>query len=189
LDQAFLHGDFDTEAAELAAGLHLHVAEALRIHVAGMGIEAGQHAVDRGFDQLAVVGLLDVIGAHPFEHVAEKAELAIGVVGCRRLGTRAVEQDAGLGYHQSRGYACRRAQEYQGSFAHHPRTFWPSVAAHQGPGSTGIPSLRNSTYNTGWVEPPVSTPANPPPITATGSPATTNYPRSTDIRSIPASST
>ncbi len=30
LDQAVLHGDLDAEAAELAAGLHLHVAEALR---------------------------------------------------------------------------------------------------------------------------------------------------------------
>ena len=28
LDQAVLHRDFDAEAAELAAGLHLHVAEA-----------------------------------------------------------------------------------------------------------------------------------------------------------------
>src|SRR6266480_1566425 len=154
-----------------------------------MRVQPGQHAVDRRFDQLAVIGFLDVVSAHPLEHVAEQAELTIGVVGCRGLGARAVEQDAGLGCHQGRGYTCRRAQEYQGSFAHHPRTFWPSVAAHHGPGSTGIPSLRNSTYSTGWVEPPVSTPANPPPITATGSPATTNCPRSTDIRSIPASNT
>jgi hypothetical protein len=29
LDQAFFHRDLDAEAAELAAGLHLHVAEAL----------------------------------------------------------------------------------------------------------------------------------------------------------------
>ena len=62
LDQAVFHGDLDAEAAELAAGLHLHVAEALGIHVARMRIEAGQHAVDRGFDQLAVVGLLDIVG-------------------------------------------------------------------------------------------------------------------------------
>src|SRR5215475_6701730 len=32
-DQAVLHGDLDAETAELAAGLHLHVTEAVRIHV------------------------------------------------------------------------------------------------------------------------------------------------------------
>ena len=52
LHQAVLHGDLDAEAAELAAGLHLHIAEALRIHVARMWIESGQHAVDCRFDQL-----------------------------------------------------------------------------------------------------------------------------------------
>ncbi len=65
LDQAVFHGDFDAEAAELAARLHLHVAEALGIHVARMRIEAGQHAVDGGLDQLAVVRLLDIVGCGP----------------------------------------------------------------------------------------------------------------------------
>ncbi len=46
LDEAVFHRDLDAEAAELAAGLHLHVAEALGIHVARMRIEGGQHAVD-----------------------------------------------------------------------------------------------------------------------------------------------
>ena len=96
LDQAVLHGDLDAEAAELAAGLHLHVAEALGIHVARMRIEPGQHAVDRQLDQLAVVGLFHVVGAHALEHVAEQAELPIGV-GRRRPRARPVEHDAGLG--------------------------------------------------------------------------------------------
>src|SRR6266446_3408306 len=191
LDQAILHGDFDAEAAELAPGLHLHVAEALGIHVARMRIEPGQHAVDRRFDQLAVVGLFHVVGAHALEHIAEQAELAIGVGG-GRLCTRPIEHDARLGCDQRHGYAGRRTEENQGSFAHdHPRTFWPSFAAHHGPGSTGTPSLRNSTYSTGWLAPPALATADwaPPPITATGSPVTTNCPKSTDIRSIPASKT
>src|SRR5262249_37063852 len=33
LDQAVLHGDLDAETAELAVGLHLHVAQAVRIHI------------------------------------------------------------------------------------------------------------------------------------------------------------
>src|SRR5262249_25882659 len=52
--QAVLHGDLDAETAELAARLHLHVAQAVRIHITRMRIEAGQHAVDRRFDELAV---------------------------------------------------------------------------------------------------------------------------------------
>src|ERR1700749_1080244 len=76
LDQAVFHGDFDAEAAELAAGLHLHVAEALGVHVARMRIEAGQHAADRRLDELRVVGLLDIVAAHALEHVAEQIELA-----------------------------------------------------------------------------------------------------------------
>src|SRR5262245_3943519 len=191
LDQAVLHGDLDAEAAELAPGLHLHVAEALGIHVARMRIEPSQHAVDRRFDQLAVVGFFHVVGAHALEHVAEQAELAIGVGG-GRLCARPIEQDARLGCDQRHGYAGRRTEENQGSFAHdHPRTFWPSFAAHHGPGSTGTPSLRNSTYSTGWFAPPALATADwaPPPITATGSPVTTNCPKSTDIRSIPASKT
>ena len=45
LDQAVFHRHFDAEAAELAARLHLHVAEALGVHVARMRIEAGEHPV------------------------------------------------------------------------------------------------------------------------------------------------
>ncbi len=41
------------------------------------------------FDQLVVVGNLDVVGAHPLEHVAEQVELPIGVGGgCVGFGTR-----------------------------------------------------------------------------------------------------
>jgi hypothetical protein len=79
--------------------------------------------------------------------------------------------------------------EDQGSLAHYPRTFSLSVVAHHGLGSTGVPSLRNSTYRTGWLEPVATAAADcgPPPITATGSPVRTNWPGSTEIRSMPAS--
>ena len=39
LDQPVLHRDLDAEPAELAPGLHLHVAEALGVHVARMRVE------------------------------------------------------------------------------------------------------------------------------------------------------
>src|SRR6266571_6508382 len=134
-----------------------------------MRIEPGQHAVDRGFDQLAVVRLLDIVGTHPFEHVSEQAELPIGV-GRRRCRSRArtVEYDPRLGCHERQGCACRCSEENEGSFAHHPRTFSLSFAAHHGPGSTGVPSFRNSTYNTGCPEPAMMEAAACawPPITA-----------------------
>jgi hypothetical protein len=96
--------------AELTARLHLHVAEALGIHVARMRIETGQHAVDRGFDQLGVVRLLHVIGAHALEHVAEQAELPIGV-GRGRPRARPLEYDPRLGRDQRQGRARRRTEE------------------------------------------------------------------------------
>jgi hypothetical protein len=144
LDEAVFHRDLDAEPAELAAGLHLHVAEALRIHVARMRIEPLQHAVDRGLDQLSVFRLLDVVGAHPLEHVAEQVELPIGV---GRSGDRAGARhdEPRLRCHQRQGRARRCTEEDDGSFAHYPRTFSLSLAAHHGLGSTGVPSLRNST--------------------------------------------
>ena len=104
LDQAVFHGDFDAEAAEFAARLHLHVAERFRLHVAGMRIEAGEHAVDRGFDQLLIVRLLDVVGADALEHIAEQIELAVRV-GSGRLGAGA-EHDARL--HRDQRHVPRR---------------------------------------------------------------------------------
>ena len=144
LDQAVFHRDFDAEAAELAAGLHLHVAEALGVHVAGVRIEAGQHAADRGLDQLAVVGLLDIVAAHALEHVAEQIELAIGVGGCRTRA-RSHQHGARLRDEERESRTGGGAEKNYRSLAHHPRTFSPSFAAHHGPGSIGVPSLRNST--------------------------------------------
>jgi hypothetical protein len=44
-----------------------------------MRIEPAEHAVDGGFDELAVVGFLNVIGAYPLEHFTEQSELAVGI--------------------------------------------------------------------------------------------------------------
>ena len=79
LDEAVLHRHLDAETAELAAGLHLHVAEALGVHVARMRIEAVEHAVDRGLDKLALVRLLNVVRSYPLEDIAEQVELAVGI--------------------------------------------------------------------------------------------------------------
>src|ERR1700691_3406596 len=56
LHQTVLHGRLDTEATKLPTAFHLYLAEAIWIHVARMWIEPGEHAVDRRFDKLAVIG-------------------------------------------------------------------------------------------------------------------------------------
>ncbi len=145
LHEAVFHRHFDAETAELAAGLHLHVAEALGIHEARMRIEAGQHAVDRRFHELRIIRPFDIIGAHALEHVAEQVEVAIGVGRSRRLRAHAGEHDARLYRDEGECCACGGTQENEECLAHHPRTFSLSFLAHHGPGSTGAPSLRNST--------------------------------------------
>jgi hypothetical protein len=132
------------EPAELAPRLHLHVAEALGVHEARMGVERGQHAVDRRLDQLGVVRHLDVIGADALEDVAEQIELAVGIRhGRDRLAhghepRLAVEGDGGDG-------AERRSEHQVTRLPDHPRTFSSFLPAHQGEGSMAVPSLRNST--------------------------------------------
>ena len=146
LDDAVLHRHLDAEPAELALGLHLHVAEVLRVEVGGVRIERRQHAVDGRVDQHAVVGLLDVVGAHALQHVAEQVELLVdlGVGGGRRVGPGDVEHGRGAGeagqHHES--------PEREVGFARHPCTF-REASDHQGSGSIGRPSLRNSMYRTG----------------------------------------
>jgi hypothetical protein len=123
LDQAVLHGDLDPKPAELAAGLHLQVVEAFEIHVARMRIEPGQHTVDRRFDELAVVGLFDIVRPRALEYVAEQAQLPVGIGGSG-LCAPPIECDAGRVSDQRHSYACRRPEQNQASFAHHhPRTF------------------------------------------------------------------
>ena len=67
-----------------------------------------------GFDQLGVIRLLDVVGAHALEHVTEQIELPVGV-GSRRLraGAETDHHQPRLGRHQRQGYTRRRAEKNQ----------------------------------------------------------------------------
>ena len=98
------------------------------------------------FDQLAVVGLLHIVGAHPLEHVAEQAELLVGI-GSSRPRARAVEQDTGLGRHQRQGRARRRTKENEGSLAHASQTFlfrlWPLTGPCAGQEPHPVCVIRN----------------------------------------------
>ena len=94
-------------------------------------------------NEFAVVGRVHVVRPEPLEHVAEQAELAIGV-GVGRLCACPIEHDAGRGSDQRHGYAGRRTEEKQGSFAHHQQTFWPSFPAPPWARIDGYPSFRSS---------------------------------------------
>ncbi len=143
LDEAVLLHDLDAEAAEGAARLHLHVGEALGVHVARMRVERGEHAADRRLDHFLVVGLFDIISADFFENIAEQIEVAVDVGGGghRRTASPHVRGGANRNSRSANG----DAQQDQRCFAHYPRTLCVSAFVHHGPGSIAAPSLRNST--------------------------------------------
>src|SRR5262249_1157303 len=106
---------------------------------------------DRRFDQLAVVGLLHVVRPQPLEHLAEQAELAIGI-GVSRLCARSIEHDARLGCDQRHGYAGSRTEENQGSFAHdHPRILLAVVCGPPRAWIDGNPGLAELHVKYGLV--------------------------------------
>src|SRR5262249_17940753 len=113
-------GDLHSKPAERSGHLELHVLEALGIHVARMRVEPGQHAVDRRFDELAVVDPLNVVRTHTLEDIAEQVELPVGVARCRSR-TRSLEHEWGLYGDEGQGRTCRRAEKIERRFAH-PQT-------------------------------------------------------------------
>ena len=79
LQNAVLHRDVDAQAAEFAMRLDLLLLELLGAHIARMGIELHQHAVDGVGDQFAVVGLFDVLLANVLEHFAKQFEIFVNL--------------------------------------------------------------------------------------------------------------
>ena len=139
LDQAVLHRDLDAEPAELAVGRLLHVLPGLVIHVTRMRVQRGDHAVDGAFDQLAVVGLLDIVGPDPLEHLAEQIELRIGVSAHRGPGDADRQRALGRRDEQGQASARRRTEEKQDILAHCSKNL---LAISCRPPRTGISASR-----------------------------------------------
>src|SRR6478735_11980521 len=94
-----------------------------------MRIERGDHAVDRALHQLGVVGLLDIAGPDPLEHVAEQIELYVGAIGTGRgFGGRNQMRPLGSGDKNGQTRARYRAEEKGEVPAHHWRAFSLSTA-------------------------------------------------------------
>ena len=116
-DDAFFAGDFDAEAAVLAAGLRLHVAVVGRVHVGGVRVERGEHAVDGRFHRLRFVDLGDVVLLNARQHVGEQFELAVDVAAVAIAGRR-----PGQRAHTGRQAGHRRRNPSYAHLASTPRT-------------------------------------------------------------------
>ena len=121
-DQPVFLRHFDADAAELTLGGDLHVVIGLGVHIARMRIEAGDHALDRGVDQFAVLHRAHIIGAHPLEGVGEQIEALIGahVAGAFRF-RQDTQRDAKSG-HGAKRHKC--------NFLHVPFAFRNSRLSH-----------------------------------------------------------
>ena len=103
LDEAVLHRDLDTEAAELATRLNLNFLVALGVVILRMRVERADHALDGGIDQLRRAHLLNVFAADFFEDFAKQIELVVSfpvLLGERerRKGDRHQADEAGYQY-------------------------------------------------------------------------------------------
>ena len=95
-------------------GALLHLVERLSVQVTGVRIEAGQHTVDRILDQVSVGDRIDVIEAHPLQHIAKQSEQSIGIGPVTVLGECRVddEREAKMPCDQvGRGADCYTGQE------------------------------------------------------------------------------
>ena len=93
---------------------------------------------------LLLVGLFDVVGPHPVEHVAEQVQLLVGIgIGGRTGHAEGVPQQRGG--HRTRQH---QAEILQPRILLHPlASFKPPI--HQGPNSMASVPSRNSIYSTG----------------------------------------
>ena len=79
LDRPVLDADRQAQPAIFARHLIVEILGFGGVHIVGMRIEAGEHAVDRAVDQLLVIDLVDIIAADAFEHVHQRVEFLVGI--------------------------------------------------------------------------------------------------------------
>ncbi len=91
-DRTFGCGDLDTQTAELAGGIHLHLFVHLLVEIDRMRIEAAQHAGERTVDQLLITHFLDIGAAHHFHDLGELLQLLVVGSG-DRFGPLALQKD------------------------------------------------------------------------------------------------
>jgi hypothetical protein len=70
---AVLRTQLDADAGIFPAGADTDVLELGRIEQGGMGVEVGNHAADRGVDELAVIDHVDIVALHAFHDLGKQA--------------------------------------------------------------------------------------------------------------------
>src|SRR6266571_669579 len=188
LDESVLHADLDAQAAELALGADLKLAERFLVQVGRMRIEPGEHAADRFGDELLVLDRLDIVVFDRAEHLGKGAQLVHRQRKARRLalshgGEVEAEQDPRqhADQHQAGLFDLRRhrcsyvlpasAPPVGEKFHRAPqgsRTYY--FRDTQRIGSKAFPSCRISKYKPDSVLPPLA------PTVATTSPVRTGSP-------------
>src|SRR3990167_1922370 len=106
LDEAVLHSHLDTQPAELALRAGLQFLEALGVKISGMGVEAGQHAVDGLCDQFFVFDRFNVVALDLAEYLGKGAQVIQ-----RQLCLAVLVGDGWVV--QAQHYAQHGAQSYQ----------------------------------------------------------------------------
>src|SRR5262249_25386401 len=81
--QVILDGDFQTQATETAAGFDLEVAIEIGREIGAVRVERREHPGDCAVNKLLGGDRLDVVLLHDGQHVGERGQLFVGVVGQR----------------------------------------------------------------------------------------------------------
>jgi hypothetical protein len=116
-----------TQAAELARGVDLHLLEDLGRHEHGVGVERVQHSADCAIYQLSFVHPFDVIVLYVRKHTGEQLELFVRpVLGIRcRGGGGSGGEEEGAGERGDAGHGGQRNRStIQGSSPGHPPSGW-----------------------------------------------------------------
>ena len=106
--EAFFLGHFDAQPAKFTARLHTHGCRVFGRQVAGVWVKRGQHAVDRGLDQVGTVDFFNILRADPFKDIPEQVELFIDVADFFALLRQKRGCDIGCRHHRGQGAASGR---------------------------------------------------------------------------------
>src|SRR3954464_13597473 len=88
-----------------------------------MRVQRADHAVNRAFDQLGVIGFFGVVGPYPLEYLTEQPQLRVGVSADLSFGDRDRKSAGRRGDEQGQTSPCRRSEETAQDILAHWRTF------------------------------------------------------------------
>ena len=91
LGMALVARQLGADAGELAMAVGEHLAVFVLVHIVGMRIEPGEHALEAVLHQMIVIDRLDIARMDAIHHAAVKRQ--IGIAGCRHRRAAANERE------------------------------------------------------------------------------------------------